>query len=146
MERDQEKYKIIIDTNVIVSGLHSSLGASFKLLSILNDKKIQLTLSNSVIFEYEEVLKRKKDFIHLSIQEIDSIIDDICSLASEQNIYFIWRPLTVDPDDDLFVDLAIAANVDYLIIYNISNFQNVKKLGIKIVTPKEFLKEIGELS
>lgn len=123
----------------------SSLGASFKLLSILNKQHIQLVLSNAVLFEYEEVLKRKKDLIHLSFNEIDSVIDDICTISQEQNIYFIWRPSLSDPDDDLFVDLAIASNADYLITFNTSNFTNAKKLGIKVVTPKEFLTNIGEI-
>lgn len=140
-----DKYKIIIDTNVLISGLRSSLGASFKLLSILNDQRIQLFLSNPVIFEYEEVLKRKHDFIHLDFKEIEAFIDDICAIASVKNIYFLWRPSLSDPDDDLFVDLAVASNIDYIITFNTSNFLNAKKMGIKIITPKEFLLKLGEI-
>ncbi len=139
-----KKYKIIIDTNVLVSGLKSRLGASFKLLSSLNDDRIQLFLSNSLLFEYEEVLKRNHALINIDFKEIDNLLDDICAIASVQNIFFLWRPTTSDPDDDFIVDLAIASNIDYIITFNISNFLNAKKMNIKVITPKEFLRIIGE--
>ncbi len=77
-----KKYKIIIDTNVLVSGLKSKLGASYKLLSSLNDDRIQLFLSNSLLFEYEEVLKRNNDLVNIDFNEIDSFLDDICAIAT----------------------------------------------------------------
>ena len=53
-------YQIVIDTNVILAGLRSKNGASYKLLSILNDKRFQINISATLIFEYEEILKREK--------------------------------------------------------------------------------------
>lgn len=140
-----KKNKIIIDTNVLVSGLKSKLGASYKLLSSLNDNRIQLFLSNSLLFEYEEVLKRNHELVNLEYNEIDSLLDDICSIASTKNIFFLWRPTTSDPDDDFIVDLAVASNIDYIITFNISNFLNAKKMNIKVITPKEFLQILGEI-
>ncbi|MDX1958903.1 MAG: putative toxin-antitoxin system toxin component, PIN family [Leptospiraceae bacterium] len=139
-----KKYKIIIDTNVLVSGLKSRLGASYKLLSSLNDNRMQLFLSNSLLFEYEEVLKRNSHLINLDFNEIDSLLDDICAIASTRNIFFLWRPTASDPNDDFIVDLAIASNIDYIITFNISNFLNVKKMNIKVITPQEFLQTLGE--
>ncbi|HMW07572.1 MAG TPA: putative toxin-antitoxin system toxin component, PIN family [Leptospiraceae bacterium] len=138
-----KKYKIIIDTNVLVSGLKSRLGASYKLLSSLNDERIQLFLSNSLLFEYEEILKRNNHLVNLDLNEIDSLLDDICAIASTKNIFYLWRPTTSDPDDDFIVDLAIASNIDYIITFNVSNFLNAKKMNIKTITPKEFLQLLG---
>jgi len=68
-----KKYKIVIDTNVILSALRSSKGASFKLLSIIDSRLFEFSLSAPLFMEYESVAKRNKDQLRLS----DSIIDDI---------------------------------------------------------------------
>ena len=53
-------YKIVIDTNVIVSALKSRNGYSFKLLSIIDDERFYISISVPLILEYEVAIKRKK--------------------------------------------------------------------------------------
>ncbi|AKE64225.1 Protein of unknown function DUF132 [Microcystis aeruginosa NIES-2549] len=53
-------YQIVIDTNVILAGLLSNKGASYKLLTILNDQRFQINVSATLVFEYEEILKREQ--------------------------------------------------------------------------------------
>jgi hypothetical protein len=48
------KPKIVIDTNIVISALKSSRGASNKLLSIIGDDKYDSYLSVPLIFEYED--------------------------------------------------------------------------------------------
>jgi predicted nucleic acid-binding protein len=83
--------------------------------------------------------------VNIDFNEIDSLLDDICTIASIKNIFFLWRPTTSDPDDDFIVDLAVASNIDYIITFNVSNFLNAKKMNIKVITPKEFLQILGEI-
>lgn len=59
----QKTYQIVIDTNVLVSGLRSSRGASYKLLSILNDVRWQINVSTALVYEYEEILKNAGDIL-----------------------------------------------------------------------------------
>ncbi|MDM9384171.1 PIN domain-containing protein [Chlorogloeopsis sp. ULAP01] len=54
-------YQIVLDTNVLLAGLYSSRGASYKLLIMLNDSRWQLNISIALIFEYEEILKPQKN-------------------------------------------------------------------------------------
>ncbi|WP_243713983.1 hypothetical protein [Nostoc sp. 106C] len=61
----------------MLAGLRSSLGASYKLLTILNDSRWQLNISTTLVFEYEEILKREKDQIGLSDKDINDIIEGI---------------------------------------------------------------------
>ena len=51
-------YKIVIDTNVLVSALRSRRGASFKLLSLIDSGNFIINISVPLFYEYEEVLKR----------------------------------------------------------------------------------------
>ena len=67
-------YQIVVDTNVLVSGLRSSLGASYKLLSILNDRRWQVNVSTALLFEYEEILKGVSKDLGLTSQEVDLAI------------------------------------------------------------------------
>ena len=49
--------KIILDTNVLYSGLYSSLGASYKILRAIEEKTVKIVISTTLLFEYEDVLK-----------------------------------------------------------------------------------------
>ena len=44
----------------------------------------------------------------------------------------------------MFLELAVESESDFIITFNQKDFVGVEKFGIKILTPKEFLKVIGE--
>jgi len=50
------KTKIILDTNVLYSGLYSSRGASYRVLRVIEKDKVKIVLSTTLLFEYEEIL------------------------------------------------------------------------------------------
>ncbi len=139
-----KKYKIVIDTNVIVSALRSRNGFSFKLLSIIDDERFKVFISVPVILEYEDGIKRDKTNIKLRKSEIDDILNFICFIAEQRKIFYLWRPFLRDPKDDMFLELAVESECDYLITFNKKDFQGIETFGIKVLTPKEFLKVIGE--
>ncbi len=139
-------YQIVIDTNVILAGLRSKNGASYKLLSILNDKRFQINISATLIFEYEEILKREKKQIGLTNEEIDEIINGICYIADHHDIFYIWRPLAKDKDDDFLIDLALKCQAQFIISYNDKDLRPIEKFGVSILTPKQFLQLLGEIN
>jgi putative PIN family toxin of toxin-antitoxin system len=79
-------YQIVIDTNVILAGLRFDKGASYKLLTILNDNRFQINISTTLIFEYEDVLKREYQNLRLSSEDIESVINTICLIANHHEI------------------------------------------------------------
>ena len=139
-----KKYKIVIDTNVIVSALRSRNGFSFRLLSIIDDERFKVFISVPVLLEYEDAIKRDKTNIKLRKAEIDDILNFICFIAEQRKIFYLWRPFLRDPKDDMFLELAVESGCDYLITFNKKDFQGIETFGIKVLTPKEFLKVIGE--
>jgi len=142
--------KIVIDTNVVLPALMSVDGVSNKLMLWLfsNDKKIHV-LSNTLVTEYEDVLlreKHRKFYPQFSKEEITSFIDDICLISYHQKINFLWRPFLRDIKDDMVLETAFNGNCNYIITYNLKDFKGVKeKFAIQIITPKEFLKIVGEI-
>ncbi|HET54146.1 MAG TPA: putative toxin-antitoxin system toxin component, PIN family [Ignavibacteria bacterium] len=138
-------YKIVIDTNVIVSALCSQNGYSFDLLSIIDDNRFRVCISVPLVLEYEDALLKNKSAIALSIEEIDAVLDYICLIGDKRKIFFLWRPFLKDPKDDMVLELAVEARCDFIVSFNKKDFVGSEKFNIEIVTPKEFLKMIGEL-
>ena len=60
-------------------------------------------------------------------------------------IFFLWRPFLKDPKDDMVLELAVEAEVEYIVTHNLKDFNGVEHFGIKAITPKEFLQIIGEI-
>ena len=137
--------QIVADTNVFVTALRSQFGASYKLFSLIDEEGFQLNISIPLALEYEAVAKRQIGKIALSEQEIDEILDYVISKADRWKIYFLWRPQLKDPSDDMILELAVTANCDYIITYNVDDFKGIDDFGIEVMTPKEFLELIGEL-
>lgn len=79
---------------------------------------------------------------NLTPDQIDTILDLICSRAEQREVFFRWRPFLPDPDDDMLVELAIAANVPYIVTGNLRDVSPARQLGIEVVEPREFVSQI----
>src|SRR5690625_118821 len=134
--------QVILDTNVLYAGLRSRRGASFKLLKNLEIGQFELNLSVPLVLEYEEVLLRKASTLPFTSREIRQLLDNLCRIANLHEVHFLWRTILNDPKDDMILDLAVRANCQYIVTYNIRDFIGVNQFGIKAVTAKEFLKII----
>jgi putative PIN family toxin of toxin-antitoxin system len=130
------KIDIVLDTNVLVAALKSSRGASFRLLSLVEHDRFTLHLSTPLVSEYEAVLKR--GITALSAEEIDDIIDFLCSRAILNKIFYLWRPVLKDPDDDFVLELAVKANAA-IVTWNVADFKPATRFGVVVMTPREFL-------
>jgi putative PIN family toxin of toxin-antitoxin system len=131
--------RVVIDTNVLVAGLRKTGGASHRLIMMAHQRKIQPLLSVPLLLEHEEVFNRPGLLPHFSPKEIDTFLSFWCRLAVEQKIHFGWRPFLSDPDDDMLVELALAGHADYLVTSNLRDLQPAVALGIRVVTPGDFV-------
>lgn len=138
-------FQITIDTNVLLSAVRSQFGASFRLLSLIEDARFQINLSVALVLEYEDVLKRPTLNPNLTNRQIDDILDFLCQNANLREIFYLWRPTLRDPKDDFVLELAVESNCDYIVTFNTKDFAEAEKFGIKAVRPKEFLRIIGEV-
>ena len=133
---------VIIDTNVLFAGLYSSTGASFQILRLLNDRKIKPVISTTLLFEYEDVLKREQTVLKLSHKQVDVILDNICALSNFQEIYFLWRPYLKDPKDDHILEVAVASKTKTILTHSLKDFKGVEKFSINAITPGNYLEKI----
>ncbi|MDD5200525.1 MAG: PIN domain-containing protein, partial [Terrimicrobiaceae bacterium] len=95
-------------------------------------------ISNSCVLEYEEVLLREG----VSSPVVEAFLGDLLVRATRIRIPRNFRPLAVDPDDDIFAELAMAANADCVVTFNVRDLLPVTRFGIAVVTPAEFYRII----
>ena len=137
-----KKTRIILDTNVLYAGLYSSKGASFRVLQAIKKDRLKLVMSTTLLFEYEDILKRNQIVLGLSDEEIEKLLDYLCLQSEHQRIYFLWRPRLPDPKDDHLLELAVASGTKLIVTHNTKDFKGVEKFGIRSLTPKELMEEI----
>jgi putative PIN family toxin of toxin-antitoxin system len=141
-----DRPQIVLDTSALVPALRSKRGASHRLLRLIDSGRFEVNLSVPLLLEYEEVCKRLIGEISLTEQDIEAILDYFCRVANHRAIFYLWRPHLKDPKDDMVLELAVAAGCTYIVTYNVRDFQGAEQFGIRVLTPKEFLQQIGELS
>ena len=134
--------RIVLDTNVLYAGLYSASGKSHQLLRAIADGKLRVALSTPLLFEYEDVLKRNQVVLNLSDAEVELALDNLCALADFQAIYFLWRPCLPDPNDDMVLELAVAAQVPRIVSFNAKDFGPASRFGIEVVSPKIMLEDL----
>jgi putative PIN family toxin of toxin-antitoxin system len=137
------QYQVVLDTNVLVCALRSQRGASAALLSRLGaDLRWQANLSVALVEEYTEVIHRERRRLGLSWQDCEDFLDYICAAGVERKVYFLWRPLLSDPDDDLVLECAVASGAHHIITHNLRHFTGAERFGMVPLSPAEFLRKL----
>lgn len=108
--------------------------------------KFEFHISVPLVCEYESVLKRRELNLNWTSDEIDELLDIICLLGVKHEIWYLWRPILQDVGDEFVAELAVSAQAEAIVTQNIRDFKGLEKFGIKVLTPKEFLQRIGELT
>ena len=136
---------IVLDTNVLVSALRSRNGASYKLLTLIDNGDFNLNISVPLFLEYESVTLR--DCLKLPLKKTDilDILNYLAKVSNKREIFFLWRPYLKDPKDDLVLEVAVESKSKVIVTYNQKDFVGVNKFGIKVFTPKKFLEMRGLL-
>ncbi|MCX7014055.1 MAG: PIN domain-containing protein [Candidatus Sumerlaeota bacterium] len=132
----------MIDTNVLYAGLYSAAGASFQILRLIERRELTPVLSTTLLFEYEEILRRNQRILELSDRAIEDVLDGLCSRGEQQSVYFLWRPQLSDPKDDHVLELAVAAGGVPIVTHNVRDFAAAAMFGIRVATPAQVLRRL----
>lgn len=126
---------IVLDTNCLIQILPQKSPYRHIWNRILRGEVV-LCVSNEVLFEYREILEQ---FFGSSFAEtiMMLIAKTNCMKVSPK---FFWSLIIQDPDDNKFVDCAIAANARCIV----SNDKHFKVLKDKDVWPKVDLETLEE--
>ena len=138
-----QMYKIVVDTNVLVSTLRSRRGASFAILQRIGEAW-QPLISVPLILEYEAVSKREAESLGIPPSTVDAIVRAFCFHGHETNVHFRVRPFLPDPGDEFLLELAVAGAADAIVTHNVRHFAGVQRFGVRVLTPRELLRKIEE--
>jgi putative PIN family toxin of toxin-antitoxin system len=134
--------RIVVDTNVLVSGLLTPFGMCADLVRLFTSNEVILCVDSRILLEYEEVLGR--DRFRMDPKLVTILIEYIRRTAELHPSKPLKEPLP-DPDDCCFLEVAIAARADCLITGNTRHFPLDLRHGVKVLAPSEFLELLKRL-
>ena len=73
------------------------------------------------------------------------MLDYLCAEGYRQPVIFLWRPMLRDPNDDMVLELAVAAQCAAVVTYNTRDFAGADRFGVAVWTPVELLRKVGLL-
>jgi predicted nucleic acid-binding protein len=129
--------RAVIDTNVVFEGLTKQGGACGLIIDAWRAGLIEACVTNALAFEYEDVLARKLSTRRWN--QIQPVLTGLLRQVEFVTIYFSWRPSSTDPGDDHLIDCALNAGAP-VVTSNIRDLAQAQKaLGLKVMTPTEFV-------
>ena len=127
--------KAVYDTNIIVSGLLNSEGIPALLLDIATQREITLFISAEILQEYEGVLIRPKFGLSKRVvKRFLRLVKARSKPVKPKSLEFTLK----DPEDNKFLECALAGKVDCLVTGNTRHFPFRSYKGIKVISPREF--------
>ncbi len=132
--------RVVLDTNIVVSAMLRSGGLPEAVFNLAVDRNVQLYISQPILAEYEEVLRRSRLDIHP-----DKVTHALAKIREAGLLVTPTTPVTAasDPDDNIFLECAEAASAHYLVTGNQRDFPH-QWAGTKVVTAREFLATITD--
>jgi len=129
--------RIVLDTNVLVSGLLNPQGPPGRILDFVLAGKAVLLVDDRILDEYREVLTRPR--FAFDAAEVATLL---AFLAAESEwVIATGPPLTLsDPSDQPFAEVAIAAGAAVLVTGNPRHFPPSRlPEGLRVATPADFI-------
>ncbi len=131
--------RVVVDTNIFVSSFFG--GKPKKVIDLWKRGQITICLSRHIIEEYVEVLMR------LGLQneqQIEALLDVFA--RNYHSVYTAQTPelgtiVKNDPDDDKFLECAIALQAEYIVSGDKALLEVEKYMNVSILSPADFLQE-----
>jgi putative PIN family toxin of toxin-antitoxin system len=119
-----KKLRIVLDTNVILISISSRSKYHWVFQSLLKSR-YELFITNDILTEYEEIITAK-----FNATVAQNVIRALLLLPNvyRVEVFYQWKLIEDDPDDNKFVDCAIAANA-HVIVTNDRHFRVLEGIG-----------------
>lgn len=133
--------RAVLDTNVLISGVIAT-GVPHKLLVKGFDHEYQIVVSVETLTEFRQTLLNYPERFHMDEDEVQVEVETIRYFAEFVAPQEDITAVEADPDDDKFLEAAVAGDVDYLVsgdghLLSLDSFR-----GIDIVEPRTFYERL----
>lgn len=130
--------RIVLDTNVLVSGMINAFGPPGRIVDLLREGMIELVVDDRILSEYRIVLNRPKFQRYFDSNAVSDIVNFL-----EQNTHYVVSVKTIaglpDPDDVPFAELALSAGVP-LVTGNLNDFPESLLDNVRVLTPADYIR------
>jgi putative PIN family toxin of toxin-antitoxin system len=131
--------RIVLDTNVLVSGLLSPHRAPGHIVRMVAAGTVRLCHDARILDEYREVLARAR--FGFSPDDVEALLDQIEADGESFVAAPLPKPLP-DRDDEPFLDVAVAAAAEALVTGNLRRFPKPARHGVRVLAPAAFLRSL----
>lgn len=106
--------KIVLDTNVLLVSI-SPTARDYWVFKKFIDEEYTLCVTTDILDEYAEIIEE-----HTDVETANFVLTIIKNAVNVEYVtkYFYWNFIYADPDDDKFVDCAIACNATYIVSHD----------------------------
>ena len=128
--------RIVLDTNVLVSGLLSPFGPPGDIVRLVAAGALRTCYDARILDEYREVLSRP--VFRIAGDRVESLPHQIAA----DGLLVTARPLAVrlpDPDDEVFLAVALAGDARCLVTGNLRHYPKPIRHRMPVVSPRDFL-------
>jgi len=132
---------IVLDTNVLISGILKPYSKAATILRLVTDGTIQLAYDLRLLSEYRDVLNRSK--FNFAKENVEVFLEQI----EEEGFLVSVKPLKFhlpDPDDDPFLEVALSGGAKAIVTGNKRHFPKKEYEGVRILSAAEFLEAVKE--
>lgn len=134
--------KIVLDTNVLVSGLLQPFGPSGQIVRLVASGELSLCHDPRLLAEYREVLLRKK--FSFDPERIEILLEEIRT----GGVPVAARPLATrlpDADDEPFLEVALAGGARCLVTGNVKHYPAEARSDVEVLSPRSFIEVYRQL-
>lgn len=128
--------KVVVDTNILLVCISPRSDANWFWQLVLAGE-VELYVTTDILIEYAEIIGRE-----MGKAVADSALDLLSDLPNVHNVqkYYFWQLVEEDPDDNKFVDCAIAAGAKYLVSHDkhFKILRHYSYFNIELVSLEEF--------
>ena len=127
---------IVLDTNVLVSGLLSPFGPPGDIVRLLAAGAVRACYDARILDEYREVLSRP--VLRIAEGRVESLLHQVAA----DGVLVTAQPLAIhlpDPDDEVFLAVALAGNARCLVTGNLRHYPKPLHRHMPVVSPRDFL-------
>ncbi len=126
---------IVLDTNVLVSGLLSPFGPPARVLDQVLSNTVQVAFDDRILDEYEEVLSRPA--FHFDPGDVSALIDYIRLNGRHVSPAPLGSHDWPDQGDIPFAEVAVSSSSDALVTGNVRHFKPLRE--VPVVSPRELI-------
>ena len=131
--------RIVLDTNVLISGMLNPSGPPGRIVDFLRTDVLQLVIDDRILAEYIDVMRRDYFLKYFSESDREDVIEYLSKNSHYSSSSVVVHNMP-DEGDTPFLEMAITEDVP-LVTGNIKHYPKQLRKGCIVLYPGQFLKK-----